>query len=98
MPRWTRLIPARPAGHRARAASNDLLLPFDIPHKRAGGALPDAWTVTPEDIPFPYRSLLAHEQDMTQTLERHGGHVRLRMLSSFRSVPAYQRQILLVQE
>ena len=94
--RFTR---ARPAGHRAGAASNGLLFPLDVMYKRAGVVSPTARSVSPEEIPLPYRSLLAHERDMTPTLEQHyGGRVCLRMLSMFRSGPWYQRRVLLVQE
>ena len=99
MPRSPRSTRARPAGHRAGPATGGLLFPLDVAYERAGVARPNAWTVSPEDLPSPYRSLLAHENDMTLTLERHfGGRVRLRTLWTFRSGPWYHRRVLLVQE
>ena len=53
----------------------------------------------PNKIPLPYRSLLAHSNDMTLTLERHfGERVVLRPLSTFTSGGSYFRRVLLVQE
>ena len=52
-----------------------------------------------EEIPPPYRSLLAHENDMTVTLERHfGGRIVLRPLGVFRRAGSYFRRVLLVHE
>ena len=99
MPRSTHLTRARAAGRSAGAATNGLLFPLDVTYERAGLALPKARNVSPEEIPSPYRSLLAHAHDMTLTLERHfGGRVSVRMLSTFRSGAWYQRRVLLVQE
>ena len=99
MPRSTRFTRVRPADHRAGAATNGLLFPLDVVYKRAGVALPKARSVSPDKLPFPYRALLAHESDMTLTLERHfGGRLGLRTLSTFRDGAWYLRRILLVQE
>ncbi len=50
-------------------------------------------------IPQPYRSLLAHDSDMTSTLERfHGGAVVLRPLETRRDRDAFLRRVLLVRE
>ena len=99
MPRLTRLSRGRPANHRAGAATNGLLFPLDAAYKRAGVALPKARSLSPDELPFPYRALLAHEGDMTLTLERHfGGRLSLRTLSTCRDSGWYLRRILLVQE
>ena len=99
MPKPTRLPRARATGRRAPASSNGILYPLDFAYAQAGVALPKVKAISPEEIPFPYRSLLVHESDMTLTLERHfGGRVVLRPLAVFASGPWYFRRVLLVQE
>ena len=87
----------------ARSVTNvgarGLLYPLDVVLKRAGVELPKVKVIEPDQIPFPYRSLLVHDDDMTLTLERHfGDRVVLRPLSTFRSGRSYFRRVLLVQE
>ena len=99
MPRSTLFTRARPAGHRTGARANGLLFPLDVAYQRAGIALPRARSMSPDKLPFPYRALLAHESDMTLTLERHfGGRLCLRTLSTCMDSGWYLRRILLVQE
>ena len=81
-----------------RASRNGILYPLDLAYAHAGVPLPKVREISPRDIPFPYRSLLVHENDMTLTLERHfGGPVMLRTLSTMLSGDWYLRRVLLVQ-
>lgn len=80
-------------------SSHGILYPLDFVYTRAGVTPPVAVPVSPADIPPPYRSLLAHENDMTPTLEQHfGGRVTLRVLSSFSKGSSYFRRVLLAHE
>jgi chorismate-pyruvate lyase len=93
-----------PARHRARprrasATRRSILFPLDVVYEWSGVLKPDARTVSPYDIPLPYRSLLVHESDMTMTLEQHfGNRIGLRVLSTFFRGGWYYRRVLLVQE
>jgi chorismate-pyruvate lyase len=99
MAKAIRLVRARGTGTRVPASDDGILYPLDFVYTQAGVALPKVKRISPEEIPFPYRSLLVHESDMTLTLERHfGGRVVLRTLSTFTSGPWYLRRVLLVQE
>ena len=99
MPTPTRLMRARSTGRRAPASNSGILYPLDFAYTQAGVTLPKVKAISHEEIPLPYRSLLAHESDMTLTLEQHfGGRVVLRTLSTFTSGPWYLRRVLLVQE
>lgn len=83
----------------SNVSERGLLYPLDIVLKRAGVEAPRVKAITPSEIPFPYRSLLVHDDDMTLTLERHfGDRVILRPLSTFSSGRSYFRRVLLVQE
>lgn len=44
------------------------LLPFHYFYEKAGESLPDFHFLEGRDIPYPYRSLLVHDNDMTPTL------------------------------
>jgi hypothetical protein len=86
---------ARSNGH---ASANGILFPLDLAYTQAGIPQPKVHEVSPRDIPFPYRTLLVHENDMTLTLERHfGGPVMLRTLSTTTNGGWYLRRVLLVQ-
>ncbi len=86
-------------GRRSKAGTNGALYPLDLAYTQAGVQLPGVREISPKDIPFPYRSLLVHENDMTLTLERHfGGPVMLRTLSTVLNGAWYMRRVLLVQE
>ena len=83
----------------ARPSASGILYPLDLVYARAGVVVPQVKVVPPNKIPLPYRSLLAHSNDMTLTLERHfGERVVLRPLSTFTSGGSYFRRVLLVQE
>lgn len=44
------------------------LLPFHFFYEKAGENLPDFQFINGEEVPYPYRSLLVHTNDMTPTL------------------------------
>jgi chorismate-pyruvate lyase len=76
-----------------------LLYPLDVTYRQAGVAPPTVKEISAEEIPLPYRSLLAHDDAMTHTLEEHfGGRVALRPLSTLSRGPWYCRRVLLVLE
>lgn len=80
-------------------STNDILFPLDFVYRHAGVEPPSARTINSDDIPLPYRPLLAHTSDMTVTLERHvGGPVMLRVLSTIQNGEWYLRRVLLVQQ
>lgn len=86
-------------GRKGLPAGNGILYPLNLAYAQAGVSQPVVHEISPKDIPFPYRSLLVHENDMTLTLERHfGGAVRLRTLSTTATGKWYLRRVLLVQE
>ena len=75
------------------------MYPLDAVYESAGVAVPVAREIAPDDIPHPYRGLLSHRSDMTQTLERHyGGRINIRALSTSHRGRWYMRRVLLVQE
>jgi hypothetical protein len=76
-----------------------VLFPLDFVYERSGIEEPKIRLLAPDDIPYPYRTLLAHTNDMTLTLERHfGGRLVVRPLSTFRRSTWYVRRVLLAQE
>jgi hypothetical protein len=81
------------SGHRG------VLFPLDFVYERSGIEQPQIRLLGPDDIPYPYRTLLAHTNDMTLTLERHfGGRLVVRPLSTLRRGTWYVRRVLLAQE
>ena len=71
--------------------------PLDDFYAQAGRALPPIETVSGDDVPEPYRSLLVHQDDMTQTLEKfHGERIHLAVLSSQQRDDAYFREVVLL--
>jgi hypothetical protein len=94
MPARTRAKPRR-----VSAPRRSILYPLDVVYEWAGVLKPSARTISPYNIPLPYRSLLVHESDMTLTLEQHfGNRIGLRVLSTFTRGGWYFRRVLLVQE
>jgi chorismate-pyruvate lyase len=76
-----------------------MLFPLDFVYRRSGVVPPEAQVIAPDDIPFPYRTLLVHTNDMTLTLERHfGGPLVVRALSTLTNGDWYLRRVLLAQE
>lgn len=60
------------------------------------GLLAEHAFVPAEEVPQPYRRLLAHDEHMTVTVEaHHGGLVDVRVLESRRTGDAYARKIVL---
>jgi chorismate-pyruvate lyase len=89
--------PGRRAGSSKRTPG--ILFPLDLAYEQAGVPQPKTHEISPKDIPFPYRTLLVHENDMTLTLERHfGGPVHVRALSTEVRSGWFMRRVLLVQE
>ena len=85
MPLGRRIV--RPSGARA-GSKNGILYPLDLLSAHAGSAAPAVKPIPAGRIPPPYHALLVHEDEMTQTLERHiGGLVVLRALSSMHRAP-----------
>jgi chorismate-pyruvate lyase len=83
----------------SRNGQGGVLFPLDFVYERSGIEQPKIRLLGPEDIPYPYRTLLAHTNDMTLTLERHfGGRVVVRPLSTLRRSTWYVRRVLLAQE
>ncbi|MBM3801232.1 MAG: hypothetical protein FJW26_02860 [Acidimicrobiia bacterium] len=74
-----------------------LLDPLESFYRAAGMALPKAVKVESPKIPEPYRGLLAHQNDMTPTLEAaYGQRIHLRVLAAEQSAGVMLRQVSLV--
>ena len=83
----------------SRNGHGGVLFPLDFVYERSGIEQPQIRLLAAEDIPYPYRTLLAHTNDMTLTLERHfGGRLVVRPLSTLRRGTWYVRRVLLAQE
>lgn len=81
-----------------RVPTSNLLFPLDAVYRRHGIDVPHVTVVQPEDVPYPYRTLLVHTNDMTLTLERHfGGPLTVRPLSTSLLGRWYTRRVLLAQ-
>ncbi|HEY0455741.1 MAG TPA: hypothetical protein VGE41_05165 [Verrucomicrobiae bacterium] len=79
-----------------KTAEQDLAHPLDDFYGRAGLPLPPMAEVDALELPEPYRSLLAHEHDMTSTLEKfHGSRIHLRLQSKRQQVANYFREVVL---
>lgn len=75
-----------------------LLFPLDTVYRRHGIEVPKVNVVQPDEVPYPYRTLLVHTNDMTLTLERHfGGPLTVRPLSTSLRGRWYTRRVLLAQ-
>lgn len=75
-----------------------VLFPLDAVYRRVGIEVPRVRLVKPHDIPFPYCTLLVHDNDMTLTLERHfGGPLVVRPLSTDLTRHWFTRRVLLSQ-
>jgi chorismate-pyruvate lyase len=74
----------------------DLLYPLSEYYAEAGAPLPKVAAIDGAAMPEPYRSLLAHERDMTPTLEEAcGGPVELRVLKYSLREDVFSRLIVL---
>ncbi len=71
--------------------------PLDAFYAGAGLSLPNFERIAAEEIPEPYRALLAHENDMTPTLESfHGAEIHLRILNREQRGDFYFREVALL--
>jgi hypothetical protein len=89
------------SGRKASRGVGPDRIPFhlDFMYRRSGVVAPDVQVIAPEHIPFPYRTLLVHTNDMTLTLERHfGGPLVVQTLSTLTTGDWYFRRVLLAQE
>ncbi|MEM9281400.1 MAG: hypothetical protein AAGA96_06205 [Verrucomicrobiota bacterium] len=62
------VTPDQSAAGQAYAEALHRLLPFHFFYERSGVELPDFTFLEGAEVPYPYRSLLVHENDMTPTL------------------------------
>lgn len=62
------VTPDRSEASRAYAEAIHRLLPFHFFYEKANIDLPDFTFLEGSEVPYPYRSLLVHENDMTPTL------------------------------
>lgn len=92
-------VPLRVPSTVTLSGHGGVLFPLDHVYEKSGIEQPKIRLLAPDDIPYPYRTLLAHTNDMTLTLERHfGGRLVVRPLSTFRRGTWYGRRVLLAQE
>lgn len=71
--------------------------PLDDFYARAGQSLPPLTEVHAETLPEPYKTLLAHQDDMTPTLEKfHRQTIHLRVLGRRREGSEYFREVVLL--
>ena len=79
-----------------RENTHQTLFPLSEFYARTSLAFPKFERITAENLPEPYRTLLAHNNDMTPTLERfHGGEIYIHALSSERRDDSYFREVVL---
>ena len=77
-------------------AVSPLIYPLDEFYARAARPLPVVAALAADQMPEPYRSLLAHDRDMTPTLETfHGRQVHLEVISSDQRDDIYLREVVL---
>src|SRR5256885_1862299 len=71
--------------------------PLDALYARAGLPLPRIQKISAEEMPEPYRALLAHSNDMTPTLEKfHRVTIHVKILHREQRDDAYFRQVTLM--
>ena len=92
-----RLVRFRPSARTTRAGAR-ILDPLDRVYRHAGLEPPEARAIAADALPEPQRTLLVHDSDMTQTLERHIGEpVVIRPLSTALRGRWYVRRVLLAR-
>ena len=62
------VTPDQTAAGQALAEALHRLLPFHFFYEQAGIELPDFTFLEGDEVPYPYRSMLVHQNDMTPTL------------------------------
>ena len=78
------------------SGDTDLLYPLNRFYESEHLAVPLTCVLDAGDLPEPYRRLLAHQRDMTSTLEEfYGEAMNLRVLHAGQKDGAYCREILL---
>jgi chorismate-pyruvate lyase len=98
MPAAARLVRFRPSERPSRPPKR-ILYPLDYVYSLIGLPSPSAHVIGPGRIPEPYASLLAHDGDMTRTLERRfGGTITIRTMSAHSRGRWYFRRVLLALE
>lgn len=76
-----------------------MVYPLDVLYAQAGLVPPRARRLRADQLPPPYDNLLAHQRDMTSTLEAHfGSRLEARVLTTFRRGVLYYRRVLLALE
>jgi chorismate-pyruvate lyase len=79
-------------------STRGFLYPLDVAYARLGLSVPVARRIAPDRIPSPYRTLLAHEGEMTRMLERHFGEpLVIRVLTRWSHGRWYFRRSLLAR-
>jgi hypothetical protein len=77
-------------------SDTELLHPLTAFRKRDGRPLPRFEEIDETAMPEPYRTLLAHDGDMTSRLENfHRSPMKLRLLHVERAEEEYRREVLL---
>src|SRR5260370_4880523 len=70
--------------------------PLDDFYARASLPLPNIERIADGQLPEPYRALLAHQNDMTPTLEKfHGADIHLLILGRVKRDGFYFREVVL---
>jgi hypothetical protein len=82
----------------AQPGSSDVY-PLDEFYAARGDELPEIIAVLPDAMPEPYRTLLAHNTDMTSTLEKfYDETVQIEVLARYLRENEYYREVVLVLE
>ncbi len=77
--------------------TNSPLHPLAAACRHASRSVPRIDSVTANDMPEPYRSLLVHDGDMTPTLVRfHQSDIHLNVLQQFTNYDNYGREVVLL--
>ena len=88
-------------------AAEDRMIPVVLPHAypldefyaNAGLVLPRIDVISAESLPQPCRKLLAHDGDMTSTLENfYGGTIHIEVIRSEERHGFYYREVILIAE
>ena len=78
-------------------AEIDFIYPLVESYQAAGQALPNIHRIEEWDMPQPYRRLLAHDNDMTSTLEHfHKAGIHVRAMEHFTDGLIYRREVVLL--